>query len=68
MQDRGSDAVAGEFAFRDARDLHGPHAGLPISAESQVLLRRLAACAQRLKTLQLSQGPLEYLPSDTVQE
>jgi hypothetical protein len=66
MQD-GSDNDTGGFAFQDARDLHGAHAGLPLSAESLLLLWRLADCAQRLKALHLPLGPLEQMSTDTVQ-
>jgi hypothetical protein len=39
--------------FRDARDLHGPHAGQRLSSDSLALLDRLARCADRLKLLDL---------------
>lgn len=68
MQDRGCDTFAMEFVLQDARDLHGPHAGCPLSAESLFLLRRFAVCAQRLKSLHLPQGPLASLPTDTLRE
>jgi hypothetical protein len=62
MQPRDAAAACGQFAFADARDLHGPYAGQPLSAESLELLRRLAVCAQRLKSLDLPQGPLAPFP------
>lgn len=62
MQPRDVAAACGQFAFADARDLHGPCAGQPLSAESLELLRRLAVCAQRLKSLDLPQGPLAPFP------
>ena len=62
MQPPDADTACRAFVFADTRDLHGPHAGQPLSAESLELLRRLAVCAQRLKSLDLPQGPLAPLP------
>jgi len=42
-----------QMHFRDARDLHGPHAGQRLSSDSLALLDRLARCADRLKLLDL---------------
>lgn len=61
MQPPDADTACSAFAFADARDLHGPHAGQPLSAESLQMLRRLAVCAQRLQLLDLPQEPLARL-------
>ena len=68
MPQRDPDTTARLPAFTDARDLHGPHAGLPLSDQSLLLLARLGVCAQRLKTLDLPQAPLAPLPTGTVAE
>ena len=61
-QPQEADTACNAFAFADARDLHGNPAGQPLSAESLQMLRRLAVCAQRLKSLDLPQGPLAPFP------
>lgn len=68
MQPPDANAACRAFAFADARDLHGRHAGQPLSAESLQMLRRLAVCAQRLHFLDLPQRPLALTPMDGLQK
>lgn len=46
--------------FQDARDISGPHGGMPLDEASLMMLHRLAACADRLAEIGLA--PLAAAP------